>query len=308
MEKNLHLLVTGANGFIGQHLEKHLAQSGHTVIGTSRHGDSQRLALGDLSRGINLELNLTPFNCVVHLAGLAGGQHTEEEYLLVNSHSTLALAQKAAADGVQRFVFVSSAKVNGEVTTTTPFQHDDTPSPQSLYAQSKHHAEQALWQWYQTSGTAMELVVIRPPVVYGPGLAGNLGLLAKLTALSLPIPLKSIHNKRSMVGIDNLVDFIQHCCINPNAAGKTFLVSDNEDLSTPELLRLIARAQGKSALLLPFPETLLIRVLKALGLKKISESLLESSQVDIDFSTEQLQWSPPFSANDQIHKAFCRSH
>ncbi|MGB0663335.1 MAG: NAD-dependent epimerase/dehydratase family protein [Pontibacterium sp.] len=303
-----HIVITGTNGFIGQHLEKHLTQSGHAVTGTSRHGDSQRLALGDLSREINPELDFTSFNCIVHLAGLAGGQHTEEEYLQVNSHSTLALAQKAAAEGLQRFVFVSSAKVNGEVTTTTPFRHDDTPSPQSLYAQSKHHSEQALWQWHQASGTAMELVVIRPPVVYGPGLAGNLSLLAKLTALSLPIPLKSIHNKRSMVGIDNLVDFIQHCCIHPNAAGKTFLVSDNEDLSTPELLKLIARAQGKSAFLLPFPEAVLIRVLKGVGLSKISESLLESSQVDIDFSAEQLQWSPPFSANDQIYKAFCRSH
>ena len=225
------------------------------------------------------------------------------EYRKVNVDGTLNLARQSARAGVERFVFISSIKVNGEETVVGhAFRPEDEAKPVDPYGISKWEAEQGLRKIAKETG--MEVVIIRPPLVYGPGVKGNFANLIKLVRKGLPLPLGAIHNRRSMIALDNLVDLIITCIDHPNAANQVFLASDGQDLSTTELLQGLAQAMGRSSRLLPVPGALLSLAATILGKKPVVDRLLGSLQVDISKTRELLDWTPPISVDDGLRRCF----
>ncbi len=220
-----------------------------------------------------------------------------------NTAGTLHLARQAAAAGVRRFVFVSSVKVNGEGTAEgSPFTAADAPAPQDPYGISKMEAEQGLRQIAVDTG--MEVVIVRPPLVYGPGVKANFATLMRWLQRGIPLPLGAVtDNRRSLVALDNLVDLLITCIHHPAAANQTFLVSDGEDLSTTALLRRMGQALGKPALLLPVPPALLALGAKVLGKGDVAQRLLGSLQVDITHTRETLGWTPPIGVDEGLRRA-----
>jgi nucleoside-diphosphate-sugar epimerase len=234
---------------------------------------------------------------------------SESLYVSANVDVTRKLAQSAARTGVKRMILMSSVKVNGESTTiATPFTSQDTPNPQDPYGRSKTQAEQALWNVASTS--ELEGIVIRPPLVYGPGVRANFASLIGIVNRGIPLPLGSIHNKRSFVSIDNLIDCIATALQSSNAAGQTFLVSDGNDLSTPDLIRSIASALHKSPMLIPFPPALLKLAATTAGKRGAYDRLCSSLTVDIALTKQKLSWTPPFTVQDSMQRtvdAFIKS-
>jgi UDP-glucose 4-epimerase len=225
-----------------------------------------------------------------------------EEFRRVNVQGTLNLARQAAAVGVRRFVFVSSIKVNGESTQLGfPFTADDAPAPLDAYGVSKMEAEQGLREL--AAQTGMEVVIIRPPLVYGPGVKANFAAMMRWLRRGVPLPLGAIHNQRSLVALDNLVDLIVTCLTHPAAANQTFLVSDGEDVSTTELLRRMGKAMGHPARLLPVPTGLLKLAATIVGRRDMAQRLCGSLQVDIEKTRRLLDWTPPLSLDQGLRKA-----
>lgn len=225
-----------------------------------------------------------------------------DAYRLVNVEGTLNLARQAATAGVQRFVFVSSIKVNGEASLSgQPFTTDDVPTPLDPYGVSKLEAEQGLRELEAQTG--MDVVIVRPTLVYGPGVKANFASMMLWVERGVPLPMGAIHNARSMVALDNLVDLLVTCLKHPAAAGQTFLVSDGEDVSTTELLRRTAQAMGKKALLLPVPAFLLELGAAMLGKRAVAQRLCGSLQVDIEKTRRLLGWKPPLTLNQGLKKA-----
>jgi len=221
----------------------------------------------------------------------------------INVKGSLDLARQAAAAGVKRFIFISSIKVNGERTSKgQPFNSHDAASPEDFYGISKHEAEQGLRAL--AAETGMEVVIIRPPLVYGPGVKGNFASMIKLVGKGLPLPLGAVHNKRSLVALDNLVDLIITCIDHPGAANETFLVSDGEDLSTTQLLQGVAEAMGKPSRLIPVPASLLQFGTTLLGKKAVAQRLLGSLQVDISHAQKCLNWTPPLTVKQGLQRCF----
>ncbi len=259
----------------------------------------------DLSKNLDWTQPLQNIDVVVHCAARAHvmrdpSANPLSDFRKINTEGTLNLARQAQAAGVKRFIFLSSLGVNGESTTGAPFKADDTPHPHSPYTQSKLEAETALMEL--TRGGPMSVVTIRPPLVYGPNAPGNFGSLMRAVNRRLPLPLGAVANKRSFVFLDNLVDMIICCVHHPNAAHQTFLVSDDEDLSTTQLLRKIGDALGKPTLLLPLPTFMLHAAAKCLGKGKVAQQLLGSLQVDIEKTKAMLNWKPPVSVDDALRK------
>jgi len=212
---------------------------------------------------------------------------------------TLNLAQQAVDAGVTRFIFISSIKVNGEQTSCgRVYTAEDLPAPEDAYGISKYEAEQGLLQI--AADTGLEVVIIRPPLVYGPGVKGNFSSMMRVVKKGYPLPLGSINNKRSLVALDNLVDLIITCINHPAAANQVFLAGDGEDLSTTELLRGVAKAAGVSSRLIPVPVSVLRFVASLLGKKEVSQRLLGSLQVDISKTRDLLGWTPPLSVEDGL--------
>jgi nucleoside-diphosphate-sugar epimerase len=278
------VLVTGADGFIGRAACAELAKRGWSVTAASR-------ANGSLERGWPMQ----GVEVVVHLAGIAhelSGQNAEETYTALNCAATEHLARAAAAAGAKRFVFMSTIKVNGEATLPgRPFRASDTPAPQDRYARSKWCAEQALAG--VAAETGLEIVVLRPPLVYGPGVRANFLRLLRVVARGWPLPLGAIDNRRSLVYVGNLADVIVLAASSPGAAGKTLLVSDGADLSTPQLVREIGRALGVSPRLVPVPAGALRLAGALTGKRSEVEKLVESLTVDISETRHTLGWQPP---------------
>jgi nucleoside-diphosphate-sugar epimerase len=262
------------------------------------------VSIGDIGPDTDWEQALRGTDKVVHVAARVHimGDTVScplEEYRKVNVHGTLNLARQAAQAGVGRFVFISSIKVNGEKTLPgKPFTPDDSPAPEDPYARSKFEAEQGLHKLAQETG--MEVVIIRPPLVYGPGVKGNFAKMIRLVEHGLPVPFGAIHNQRSMVGLDNLVDLIVTCIDHPAAANQVFLAGDGEDISTPELLRGIARAMDKPVRLIPVPAWILVPVATLLGKRAVAQRLLGSLQMDISKTRELLGWEPQVSVEEGI--------
>jgi nucleoside-diphosphate-sugar epimerase len=307
----MKILVTGANGFVGSQLSETLAKSGHEVRNTARSlasnsSTTRELITCDLESADNLDHLTTGCDAIVHLAGRAhvmsdNPATSESLYVSANVDVTRKLAQSASRTGVKRMILMSSVKVNGESTTiNTPFTSQDIPDPQDPYGRSKAQAEQALWEITSTSD--LEGVVIRPPLVYGPGVRANFASLIGIVGRGLPLPLGSIQNKRSFVSLDNLVDLISTTVQSPNAAGNTFLVSDGHDLSTPELVRSIASALDQSPKLFPFPSALLKLAATASGKRGAYDRLCGSLTVDIALTKQKLSWTPPFTVQDSMQR------
>ena len=307
----MKILITGATGFIGTQLSETLANSGHHVRATARSAApnspiTREMVTCDLESADNLDHLTTGCDAIVHLAGRAhvmsdNPATSESLYLSANVDVTKNLAQSASRTGVKRMILMSSIKVNGESTTIdTPFTSQDTPNPQDPYGRSKTQSEQALWDIATTS--ELEGVVIRPPLVYGPGVRANFASLIGIVNRGMPLPLGSIHNKRSFVAIDNLIDCIETTLQTPNAGGQTFLVSDGQDLSTPELIRAIASSLHKSPMLIPIPTALLKLAATTAGKRSAYDRLCGSLTVDIALTKQKLSWTPPFTVQDSLQR------
>ena len=224
-----------------------------------------------------------------------------EEFRRVNVQGTLNLARQAAAASVRRFVFVSSIGVNGAETFQQLFTAQDQAAPHSPYAVSKYEAELGLQ--VLAAETGMEVVIIRPPLVYGPNAPGNFGSLMRWLKRGVPLPLGAIHNQRSLVALDNLVDLIVTCLTHSAAANQTFLVSDSEDVSTTELLQRMGQALGRSARLIPVPASILKLAATMLGKREMAQRLCGSLQVDIEKPRRLLGWTPPISLDEGLRRA-----
>jgi nucleoside-diphosphate-sugar epimerase len=303
------VLITGSTGFVGRRLRACLATKGRDLRCAVRtpSPDENSIAVGDIGPDTQWEKALNEVDTVIHTAARAHIMKDEvpdplAEYRNVNVEGTLNLARQAAEDGVRRFVFISSIKVNGEQTPLhQPFTAEDTPAPEDAYGISKMEAEQGLQAL--AAETGMEVVIIRPPLVYGPGVKGNFATLMRLVEKGIPLPLGAIHNKRSLVALDNLVDLIITCIDHPAAANQVFLAGDGEDLSTTELLRGVANAMGKPARLIPVPAGVLMLGATVLGKKAMAQRLLGSLQVDISKAREVLGWEPVVSVETALETA-----
>jgi nucleoside-diphosphate-sugar epimerase len=290
------ILVTGAAGFVGSALCTALGQRGMPFIGAVRHGAEMGCAkIGNINGTTDWTGALSGCNAVIHLAARVHVMHDRVgdplvAYREVNVDGTLNLAKQAAHQGVRRFVFVSSVKVNGEATRGRPFVPQDMPVPLDPYGQSKLEAELALRE--VGSQTGMEIVIVRPPLVYGPGVKANFFKLMRLVKCGVPLPFKEVRNRRSMVALDNLIDFLLLCAVHRSGAGRVFFVSDDNDLSIAELIIAIARSMGKQAILLPVPERLIRVCASAVGKSGAADRLLGSLQVDIADARTILGWRP----------------
>jgi nucleoside-diphosphate-sugar epimerase len=306
------ILVTGATGFVGRALVSEAAARGLSVRGASRRApetDTGRVeySLGaDLSPDGDWRAALSGIDAVVHAAARVHVMHDTASdplaaFRRVNVEGTVNLARQAAEAGVRRFIFLSSIKVNGERTEHgRRFRADDVPAPLDPYGISKREAEDALRNL--VGETSMDLVVIRPVLVYGPGVKANVAAMMRWLHRGIPLPLGAIHNKRSLVAVGNLVDLIIACISHPGAAGQTLLVSDGEDLSTTALLRRMAAALDVPARLIPVPAVALRIAAQLLGRKDLARRLFESLQVDVDPTRARLGWTPPIAVDHALRE------
>ena len=290
------ILVTGGSGFVGTALLKHSSFSSALVIGRTKPSSRNDYVKISLDAATDYSVLLKGVDVIIHLAARAHvmddkSNNPLEEFRFINTHATLNLAAQAAKIGVKRFIFVSTAKVLGEKTSQSiPFTAFDSLCPQDPYSVSKAEAEMGLQKIAQKS--SMDLVIIRPPLVYGPEVKGNFEKLIRLISLKVPLPLESINNRRSMVSVDNLVDLISRCITAKNAENQVFMVSDDHDLSTPELIRMICLSKGINSRMFSFPPILLELFLKCLGKGQVYERLCGSMQVDITHTKTQMKWEP----------------
>lgn len=313
----MNILTTGATGFLGTRLTQALqAKADINLAVTVRRAVSSTAVrtfhIAGLDASTGWSAALEGQQVVIHAAARAHIMKDEvadplAEYRRVNVDGTLNLARQAAAAGVQRFIFISSIKVNGEQTPQgKPFTAEDSPAPEDAYGVSKWEAEQGLLEL--AAETDMEVVIIRPPLVYGPGVQGNFASMIKLVGKGTPLPLGAVNNKRSLVALDNLVDLIITCIDHPAAANQVFLAGDGQDLSTTELLRGVAQAMGKPSRLIPVSESLLMLGATVIGKKPVAQRLLGSLQVDISKARDLLGWEPPVSVEEGLRRCFVNAN
>lgn len=302
------VLVTGANGFVGSALCSRMQQRGIAYLPVMRTGMAtacRKACVKEIHPLTDWSAELKEVNAILHLAARVHLLHDSSpdplrDYRLVNVDATLNLARQAAAAGVRRFVFLSSIKVNGESTDIRPFSEADVPAPIDPYGISKYEAEQGLLALAQQTG--LEVVIIRPPLVYGPGAKANFLQLMRWVHRGIPLPLASVDNRRSMIFVSNLVDFILCCLTHEAAGGHTFLVSDNHDVSVADLIRHLSIAMGKRSPLFPFPSRMLEHVARLTGRKDVVTRLLSSLQVDIQCAQSVLNWKPSYTFEAGIEK------
>jgi len=309
------ILLTGANGFLGSSLAVNLNARPYVRLTAAvrRRVEipaSYFFEVSGLYANTDWSTAVANQQVVIHAAARAHIMKDEvsdplAEYRRINVDGTLNLARQTAAAGVDRFIFISSIKVNGEQTPLgQPFTADDTAAPEDAYGISKWEAEQGLNKI--AAETGMEVVIIRPPLVYGPNVKGNFASMINLVERGFPLPLGAIHNQRSLVALDNLVDLIITCIDHPAAANQVFLAGDGQDLSTTELLRGVAKAAGKRSRLIPFPSSLLMLAATLLGKKLVAQRLLGSLQVDISKARDLLGWEPPLSTEEGLRRCFSK--
>ena len=307
----MRVLVTGASGFVGTTLVDYFSKMADVsvvaMVRSSRDvciNTNIEFRVGEICSAGKIGIFLDDIDVVVHAAGRAHIMNESsfdpiKEFRLVNTVGTLNLARQAAIAGVKRFIFISTIKVLGEKTEPDQaFRSDDAFNPQDPYSISKFEAEVGLNQIAEADG--MEVVIIRPPLVYGQGVKGNFASLLKLARLPIPLPFGSIENKRSLVSVANLADLIGVCLDHPRARNQTFLVSDDDDMSTSVLFSRLAKAGGYKAYLFKFPLSILNTSLRVVGKSSIYERLCGSMRVNIEHTKSQLSWKPPFKVNNSL--------
>ena len=306
----MSVLITGASGFIGSNLCKNLGRDGLFVRLVYREGavknNPQIFTVNGIDKSTGWSGAFDNIETVIHAAARVHVMDDSSvdplsEFRAVNTYGTLHLAQQAAQAGVKRFIFISTIKVNGESTLTgVPFKPEDSSIPTDPYGLSKYEAEVGLRKIAKETG--MEVVIIRPPLVYGPGVKGNFVSMMKWLNKGIPLPLGAINNKRSFVSLDNLISLITICIDHPNAANETFLVSDDNDISITTLLSELAVSLNTPKRLLPIPGAWLMFCAKLLGKQDVALRLLGSLQVDITKTKSLLGWSPPYTVDESLKK------
>jgi nucleoside-diphosphate-sugar epimerase len=306
------ILVSGANGFVGSAMCSRLADREIPYRAAMRIPDVEQMHLdsvmiGSVDGRTDWNDALRGVRAVVHLAARVHVMRESSnvplaEFRRVNVHGTENLARQAAHAGVKRFVYASSVKVNGEATTTgRPFRADDVPAPEDPYGISKFEAEQVLRR--VSIETGMEVVIVRPPLIYGPQVRGNFEVMMRWLARGVPLPFAGTsENRRSLIGLDNFVDFLERCIYHPGAANRTFLVSDGQDLSTAELLTRLAIAMGAKSRLFRLPDGFLRFGLQIMGKGDVYRRLCGSLQVDIQKTKYMLDWYPPISVDEGMRQ------
>ena len=303
----MKIIVTGATGFLGKPLIKQLSNkfTKSNIFPVLRKNSTSfdefsPIVVDDINSTTDWTDKLQGIDCVIHCAARVHVMNEADENPLeafreVNVRGTLQLAQAAAKSGVKRFIFVSSIKVNGESTTgRLPYRSSDTPNPQDPYGISKAEAEEGLKKLAEETG--MDVVIIRPPLVYGPGVKANFAAMLKLASTGVPLPFGCVkHNQRSMVYVENLISLIIECINNPSAANQTFLISDDDDLSTKAFVQGLSMALGKSSFMLPVPNSVFSFAGKILGKTAMIDRLCGSLQVDINHTKNTLNWRSPYS-------------
>ncbi|MGH7512774.1 MAG: UDP-glucose 4-epimerase family protein [Gemmatimonadales bacterium] len=300
------VLVTGASGFIGRALCDTLSARGMSVRAAVRRPSSMTgdvRMVGEIGPDTEWRRALHGMDAVVHLAARVhvmrdAAADPLAAFRAVNVAGTERLARECAGSQVRRLVFVSSIKVNGERTLGRPFSEADPPAPEDAYGVSKLEAEQALQR--VAAATGLEAVIVRPCLVYGPGVRGNLGRLLAMIERGVPLPLASVNNRRSLIGLTNLCDLLAPCVTHPAAAGETWLASDGEDLSTPELIRALAAGAGRTARLVPFPPRWLELAARLAGARGAYDRVCGSLQADSSKARRSLDWRPPLSAMEGL--------
>jgi nucleoside-diphosphate-sugar epimerase len=307
--------VSGANGFLGRALVARFNLAGRSVVPFVRNPNLMRSPLGGGDVTSLLEPKerkawMKQCSEFVHCAARThimsrSSKDSLTEFRKINVDLTLELAREAASSGVKRFVFVSSIGVNGPVSGNRPFAPEDPPKPHTPYAQSKHEAEQGLRKI--ACETCMEVVIVRPPLIYGIDAPGRFGALFRHVQRGWPLPLGAVtDNRRSLVAIDNLVDLLTTCLDHPAAANETFLVSDGEDISTADLISLMGSAMGKPTRLWPVPTAWLRLAAYATGNAILVRSLLDNLQVDLTKTCRLLSWEPPISVYEGLRRCVAR--
>jgi nucleoside-diphosphate-sugar epimerase len=299
------VVVTGSTGFVGRALCEALAASGNVVRAVLRNdvptprGAAERTVVGEISSRTDWKQALAGASAVVHLAArvhvMHDGPSNTDAYMETNALGTLRLAEQCIEAGVRRLVFLSSIKVNGEEEGARAYTALDQPQPQDAYARSKWFAERQLLD--MAARTALEVVIVRPPLVHGPGVRANFLRLLRWIDRGVPLPLGAVRNRRSLVSLANLCDFLGHVLIHPAASSRVWLTSDEESLSTPELIRRIATHMSRSPRLLPVPPLLLKAAGVLTGRSAEIARLCGSLTVDISPARSELGWSPPVSAD-----------
>ena len=307
------VLVSGANGFVGLRLCQKLLAEGWNVRGAVRSSagaaklpeGTEVIQVDAIGPHTDWSGKLDGIDTVIHLAARVHvmKETTDDplsEFRYVNTAGTEHLARATAKAGVRRLIYISTIKVNGERTKEIPFTEADEPAPEDPYAISKWEAEQALQRI--SSETGLEIVIVRPPLVYGPGVKGNFLRLLKLVDRGIPLPFNMASNRRSLIALDNLVDLLVRCIQSPQAVSQIFLAADREDLSTPELIRSIAKALGRPNRMFPFPLILLRLGAKLVGMEDVSNRLFGSLTIDSSKVQKLLNWRPPLSVQDGLQQ------
>ena len=305
-----HILITGANGFIGRNLCATLKEKGYFVRGAVRNnvrdvsGVDEYIQVGDINESTDWQQALTEVDTVVHLAARVHMMNDTaadplDAFRKVNVLGTERLARMAAKAGIKRFIFISSVKVNGEG-SRVPYTERDAPAPQDAYGISKMEAEQALASIASQAG--LQIVVLRLPLVYGPGVKANFKSLIKIAGAGLPLPFKGINNRRSFLYLGNLIDAISTCITHPLAASETFLVSDGQDVTTPDLIKMIACAMNKKAVLFSLHPGILKTMCKIVGKSEELEKLTGTLLVDSSKIRNLLEWKPSFTLEEGIRE------
>jgi nucleoside-diphosphate-sugar epimerase len=300
-------LITGGNGFLGRHLAHYFKTNQLNYVTTVRIADGKdQIATGDLFEYSNWSDLFKGIDVVVHTAAKAHDMSYSTDlkklYQRTNVDLTLQLAQKAKENGVKKFIFISTIKVNGEFTSDRPFRADDAPNPTDDYGNSKLLAETGILKLHQPG--VFDVTIIRPCLIYGANSKGNFQSLIKLIKKRYPLPFGRVNNKRSFVSVDNLSDLILKCSTSPQAAGQVFLASDDHDLSFTELILELSCAIGVPVKLLPVPVTLMKWGLRALGRSDFSVRLFSNLQVDVTKTKEVLNWQPPLKPSEAMLRMF----
>lgn len=295
----MKILITGATGFVGQEIITQKANF-RCVI---REGESLTcddvFVITGLDENTCWDVGLTNINAIIHLAGIAHNKHvSQDDFRSVNTEGTLHLARQAARLGVKRFVFVSSIGVNGAFTQKAPFNIHSIANPQNNYAQSKYEAELGLKNIADETG--LEVVIVRPTLVYGVNAPGNFGMLTKLVKLLPLLPFGLVNNRRSFISVKNIASLLLECATNQNAAGHIFLASDGDTISTKQLTNAIAEGLGKKVIQLPIPASFMRLCGKLTGKSAVIEQLLGNLEVDSSNLQEVLGWTPPLSMSQAM--------